>query len=71
MSGFEAPGEVNTVWMVVGYDYEEHIYDSVWDSLEDAKQRLKTVSDIRRARRFYWEIEKFELGRVYDWSVRR
>lgn len=49
--GFEAPGEVNQVFLVMHYNYEDTYCESVWREEADAVARASNLHDADAARR--------------------
>lgn len=71
MSRFEAPGEVNEVFLVIHRDYEDTYVDSVWRDANDAFRRRNDLDAENKVRlkRGSWmgtqgtfSVERFDLG---------
>ena len=74
MSGFFAPGEIDTVYLVVGFDYEDTMHDSVWTTKEGADARLAVLKARQKQEEYEYSVErKFNaLSYVghFSWVVR-
>ena len=73
MSGFLAPGEIDTVYLVVGYDYEDTMHDSVWATKEEADARLATLNARQKQEEYEYSVKRkrnaLQYAGHFSWVV--